>query len=53
MGKHDNRRSLKMRRRKGQAKLKARIKRRKDLRRAQKDSTGTSRPAAAKKTKTA
>lgn len=54
MAKHDNRRSPKMRRRKAQRKLKARIKRRKDLRRAQKDSTATGRPAgAAKKAKTA
>lgn len=39
MGKHDNRRSPKMRRRAGQRKLKARIKRRKTERRAAK--TGT------------
>src|SRR5262245_3856143 len=34
MGKHDNRRSMKMRRRRGQRKLKARLRRRKEARRA-------------------
>jgi hypothetical protein len=51
MGKHDNRRSMKMRRRKGQQKLKARIKRRKAQRPSAKGGTAsaTTRAPAKKK----
>ena len=51
MGKHDNRRSMKMRRRKGQKKLKARIKRRKTERPSAKASGTTKAPARKKPAK--
>jgi hypothetical protein len=49
MGKHDNRRSMKMRRRVGQKKLKARIKRRKVERAPAKSAAGASKAPAKKK----
>ena len=49
MGKHDNRRSMKMRRRVGQKKLKARLKRRKAERAAAGAAKGPAKPAPRKK----